>query len=614
MRVRSSRSSFSACSLLLVLAAASGCKDEGVFSDSAPPIGDGGTRCTEGQVQCSGNILQTCRGGVFAQTAACKDPQVCSTTLKRCAACEPTQNACKGNDLYSCAADGNLGAKIKTCTSLCVSGSCDDPCSKAEQSRSYVGCSYWPTVTANSQLALDFTYAVVVVNAHSASASVTVASISNPSVATATVAPNSLATIKLPWVAGLKQSLGSETSVLEKNGAYHLTSTLPVTVYQFNALEYVINHDCTQGQDREPGDGKCYSYTNDASLLLPEHALGLEHMVIARPTLALRQVNPIFPGPFLFSPGFFAVVGTQPGDTKVTVTFTANSQAGTGGLAAHTKGESAEFVVPQWGVLEILSEMPKSCTPTKTEGGYDYCDLSGSTDLTGTRIQSDKLVAVYSGHNCAFVPYDKWACDHLEQQIFPTKSWGKRYIATQTASGADPSVYRIVSAKKDNEITFAPASVHAPVTLDEGQMVELVTKEDFDVKGTGAFALVQFMVGQNYSSATPGEGAPGDPSMALVVPVEQYRTSYRFLAPETYQQNYVNVVASQSATVRLDGSEIAATEFQTVGATSYKVARLKIAGGSHSIESTTTFGILVYGVGAYTSYMYPGGLDLRLLD
>jgi len=604
-----------ACSFLLVLAAVDGgCKGEGLFVDSAPPVGDGGGPCTEGQVQCSGSILQVCRGGVLTQSAVCKAPQVCSATLKRCAGCEPTQNICQGNDLHSCAADGTVGAKIKTCTGLCVGSSCDDPCSKAEQSRSYVGCSYWPTVTANSQLALDFTYAVVVANAHSAPASVAVASASSPSVATATVAPSSLATIKLPWVAGLKQALGSEASVLEKNGAYHLTSTLPVTVYQLNALEYVLNHDCTQGQDPAPGDGKCYSYTNDASLLLPEHALGLEHMVIARPTMAVRQVNPIFPGPFLFSPGFFAVVGTQPGDTKVTVTFTANSQAGAGGLAAHTKGQTAEFTVPQWGVLQILSEMPKTCTVSKTEGGYDYCDLSGSTDLTGTRIQSDRPVAVYSGHNCTFVPYDKWACDHLEQQIFPTKSWGKHYLATQTASGTDPSIYRIVSAKADNQITFTPASVHAPITLGEGQMVELVTKEDFDVAGTGAFTLVQFMVGQNYSNPTPGEGAPGDPSMALVVPVEQYRTSYRFLAPETYQQNHVNVVASQSATVRLDGSEIAAAEFKPIGTTSYKVARLKIAGGAHSIESTTTLGILVYGVGAYTSYMYPGGLDLKLLE
>ena len=46
----------------------------------------------------------------------------------------------------------------------------------------------------------------------------------------------------------------------------------------------------------------------------------------------------------------------------------------------------------------------------------------------------------------------------------------------------------------------------------------------------------------------------------------------------------------------------------------YKVAKLKIAGGSHLAESSSTFGIAVYGVGSYTSYMYPGGLDLKLLE
>jgi hypothetical protein len=40
-------------------------------------------------------------------------------------------------------------------------------------------------------------------------------------------------------------------------------------------------------------------------------------------------------------------------------------------------------------------------------------------------------------------------------------------------------------------------------------------------------------------------------------------------------------------------------------------ARTPIGGGAHRIEGTAPFGILVYGFGSYTSYMYPGGLDLR---
>ena len=41
---------------------------------------------------------------------------------------------------------------------------------------------------------------------------------------------------------------------------------------------------------------------------------------------------------------------------------------------------------------------------------------------------------------------------------------------------------------------------------------------------------------------------------------------------------------------------------------------MSISPGIHYIESSSQFGIMVYGVGSYTSYLYPGGLDLKKVD
>ena len=38
--------------------------------------------------------------------------------------------------------------------------------------------------------------------------------------------------------------------------------------------------------------------------------------------------------------------------------------------------------------------------------------------------------------------------------------------------------------------------------------------------------------------------------------------------------------------------------------------RKAIQGGTHTISSSVPFGITVYGYANYTSYMYPGGLNL----
>ena len=47
--------------------------------------------------------------------------------------------------------------------------------------------------------------------------------------------------------------------------------------------------------------------------------------------------------------------------------------------------------------------------------------------------------------------------------------------------------------------------------------------------------------------------------------------------------------------------------------TGLSVARVLVSGGVHDVEGNQPFGVLVYGFGAYTSYMYPSGLDLTVI-
>ena len=54
--------------------------------------------------------------------------------------------------------------------------------------------------------------------------------------------------------------------------------------------------------------------------------------------------------------------------------------------------------------------------------------------------------------------------------------------------------------------------------------------------------------------------------------------------------------------------------FQPVGGTGFSVAQVPIPAGQHSISSDQPFGIVVYGYGQYTSYIYPGGLDFEQIN
>ena len=117
-------------------------------------------------------------------------------------------------------------------------------CAQATSERSYIGCDYWPTVTTNPVWSI-FDFTAVVANAQSVAATIHVTGPSGVDM-TMSVAPGTLEKFYLPWVAALKgpdcDSCGRvpifAESVTAPGAAYHLVSSVPVTVYEFNALEY----------------------------------------------------------------------------------------------------------------------------------------------------------------------------------------------------------------------------------------------------------------------------------------------------------------------------------------------------------------------------------------
>jgi hypothetical protein len=149
-----------------------------------------------------------------------------------------------------------------------------------------------------------------------------------------------------------------------------------------------------------------------------------------------------------------------------------------------------------------------------------------------------------------------------------------------------------------------------PTTVDLGQMSNCgVTQQDFEVQGDEPFAVGTFTLGSWVVDAT---GSQGDPAQSFATAVEQYRTTYVFLAPDDYSQNYVDIVARPGIRMALDNQAVTAVP-EAVGSGGYAVYRQKLASGqagAHTLIASDRVGIQVVGYGAATSYMYPGGLDL----
>lgn len=493
----------------------------------------------------------------------------------------------------------------------------NDPktCEEANAARSYIGCDYWPTVTPNPVWSI-FDFAVVVANNSTEETNVTVTG-PNGFNKTAKVPGDSLTKIYLPWVKDLKgpdSGEGSDPqpnctsipmpaeqpSVTSKKGAYHLVSSRPVTVWQFNALEYKPaggpagkdwsscpgNQYCVQ----HLGPAGCFSYSNDASLLLPTNALTGNYRVTGQHSFTSPFGRPT-------SGAFIAITGTADGTVVTVKTGTKTKILGGGDVSPMGPSGTISFTMDA-GDVQLVRIEPRT-----------------EFDPSGSLVQATKPVQVIAGVPCIYNPVTDPACDHVEETVFPAETLGKKYVVA-APTGPDGKVVghvvRLYGNVDTTSLTYSSMPPGAPSVIHAGEVVDLgVVKEDFTVEGSSELAVGTFMLaGKLVDPDTEEKDRRGDPSASLFAAAEQFRKKYIFLAPDDYDVSYAQVTAAPGTTLEIDGEQIK-TDPATVGA--YVVHRVKLGPGkkgTHTLLASQPVGLQVMGYGKYTSYKYPGGLDL----
>jgi hypothetical protein len=571
------------------------------------------------RVLCNAGTALICQGGAIASRDECTSRGLTCFVGSGCSSCAPNAFSCEGAKRYQCAADGSAKVLLEECAAdlQCSAGGCKNLCADAVADRSYLGCDYWPVFTVNSELPVDFKPAVAVGNGNLVPAHVTITRAGAP-VAELDVPPLSAQTVELTADMALREATGS---LLLRGAAYHLVSSAPVTVHQFNPLNFELPFDCTiKEEEREEyqRDGKCNSYTNDASLLFPSTSLGpdvdhgassVEFYAMSRAAfMSWHKDEATTVEGWAGLPSFVAItgVGTQRAHVRVeTKAFVAASAPGSAQtIAALDPGGSLEVDLEPGDVLQLVTPLA-SCRDDDAEVDGPFCDPGPRYDMTGTRVIADGAVQVIAGVDCSRVPFNRVACDHLEESMTPLSTWGTTAVlSVPTSSAAGQYMMRVLSGADDNTITFDPP-LQPPVTLARGETVEFGASSSLSVHGSKRMLVAQYLVGANGALL-------GDPSLTLAAPVDQYRQSYNFLTPSTYTQNVVDVIALDTDVVTVDGNLV--TDFQQVGSTRYKTASVPLlSSGAHEARGAgaSGFGIVVYGLGSYTSYMLPGGLALK---
>ena len=494
---------------------------------------------------------------------------------------------------------------------LCAEGRCVEPCAWAASANSYLGCEFHAAGTLNSILGRfvsgasreDFPFAIALTNPWPVEVTVTLDGGGLGVTRRETLAAHGNKLVTLPWVRALVEGGDADNSVstLASNGAVRVRASAPVAAYQFNPVGFLSVEGC----ERE----RCYAYSNDASLLLPTASLRSQYMVVTRPTVRVRQRGETR---WRHSGGFVAIVGASDAPTDVVVRLHARTLAGVN-IAAGTVGGEIHQRLSRGDVLQLVSEHSATCAEPvpDTVRGDVFCRPVAAEDLTGTVVTASAPVAVFAGHDCALVPNDRYACDHLEEQMLPTEALGRRYVIARTPPvNSEPDLVRVVATRPSTRVTFEPASAHAEVTLaSAGDYVEFEQRESLTVTGSEPVLVAQYLVGGDYDPDHLSSGR-GDPDMVLAVPIDQTRPRYDFVAEPGFPVGTAIATVPQGERLVLDGATVNVSPAHSIAG--FDVYYLPVESGGHTLSSQrgSRFGLVVSGLAAATSYTYPAGLDL----
>lgn len=263
-------------------------------------------------------------------------------------------------------------------------------------------------------------------------------------------------------------------------------------------------------------------------------------------------------------------------------------------------------------------------------------------DLTGTKIIASKPVAVFSGHECSFVPLPskfRKTCNHLIEQVPPISSWGKHFFLGMPAKRTS-YVFRVLA---DRDSTAVYLDNKPAYMLMAGQFIELRMKNDLTLSADKPVLVAQYSEGYGNGDNI------GDPMMLYVSPTNQFLRQYYFSTPNDGDwYHYINVIVPTKAinSLRIDGLRISdgtlkrdssdkkpvrlidtdpeeyikslsgktdnVGGFRKLGNSRYSVGAFPVPYGPHVITCSRPFGMYSYGFGNdFDAYGTMGGQSFR---
>lgn len=336
-----------------------------------------------------------------------------------------------------------------------------------------------------------------------------------------------------------------------------------------------------------------------ASLILPTPVLGKEYIIPSYRNLGSQNGQQ-------YGYGQITVVAVQP-NTTIEIIPTISDRSG-----AHPAGTPFQVTLSKVGDVYQLQ-------------GQQNADFSGSVVRSVSSAGGNcQPIAVFSSTTwSAFDCAGSSGGDNLYQQLFPTKSWGKKFITAPFIS-KPYDIIRVFVLDPTTVVTKTEGGVSVVLTgLQSGNYYEYKTNKPTVIEADKQVSVVHYI-----TSETCGTNN-SDPEMILVNPIEQTLTNITLFSahqddvPPNQTQvtsHYINIVipTSKKQTLRIDNNPPTGTFVDIVGAGfSFIQENVTVSSGVnpvHNLRADTGFTAIVYGFGSVESYGYNAGTNLRDLS
>jgi IgGFc binding protein len=342
--------------------------------------------------------------------------------------------------------------------------------------------------------------------------------------------------------------------------------------------------------------------TSEAALIYPDHALGKEHIILTYNNDARIGL--------LNTPSLFAILATED-NTEVEIIPSAPTKV---------NGSKTQNIKMNKGDTYLV----EAALTNSSGNRRDY-------DLTGSRVNSNKPIAVFSGQQRANVPIensDGSSRDLLYEQVPAVDRWGLnallipfKQVTTSTSGYSD--IYRVVAAFDDTEVIINDTKTE---DLNSGEYYEGKLDKVYRIKSNRPILTAVFKKTAQNSTTKYSS----DPLMLFVPPVERFVSELIVThiyandagAVESFDDYYLAIVSkkAESADVRVNGQPMTSplyniAERQDVPTTEYEYIVLDVKKhGYYHVKSPGKVGVYAYAYGWAISYGFTGGFESSSQD